>query len=48
MVERAGCGKTYFTQKLAVSRFYGELNGHQILSWPGREKLKTSLVLHTM
>ena len=48
MVERAGCGKTYFTQKLAVSRFYGKLNGYQILSSPGREKLKMSLVLHAM
>ena len=44
---RTGCGKTYFTQKLAINRFFGPL---KMVEWASyielklREKLKMSLV----
>ena len=35
---RAGCGKTFFTQKLAVNSFFGTL---QKVEWASSIKLRT-------
>ena len=33
IVERKGCGKTYFTQKLAVNKFFGKLKRVEWVSY---------------
>ena len=30
IVGRTGCGKTYFTQKLAINRLFRQLNGYRM------------------
>ena len=33
IVGRTGCGKTYFTQKLAINRFFGHLKNVEWVSY---------------
>ena len=51
IVKRTECGKTYFTQRLAINKFFGQLKRVEsvlTIELQTEEKLKSSLVFHAM
>ena len=50
VVERTGCGKTTFLEKLGLNNFFGDIikpNGLVVLTLIKQERLKSNLILVT-